>query len=176
MWHHAFVKTPPKSKKTAAAKKPAAVKKSAAKKSAAKKSAVKKSAAPASSNVPARRADYGAPIDAFFVKHPPQLRVILEELRHLVEQAAPDATASIKWGMPNFAIGRTMMCALAGFKSHVNLIMVGPPDAFPDPDRLLEGDAKIGRHLKLRALDELPRSAVQRWLRVAAQIAREKGS
>ncbi len=166
------MKAPSKSKKPAAAKKTAAAKKSAVSKSAVSK----KSAAPASSKAPARRADYGAPIDAFFVKHAPHLRVILEELRRLVEEAAPDATASIKWGMPNFAIGRTMMCALAGFKSHVNLIIVGPPDAFPDPDRVLEGDAKIGRHLKLRALDELPRAAVQRWLRTAAQIAREKGS
>jgi hypothetical protein len=182
-WHHAAVKASKPSKKPAATKKRAPAKKSAtAKKSApAKKSATARKSAPAKKSAPAmsgktapRRVDFGAPIDAFFVKQPPHLRVVLEELRSLVEEAAPDATASIKWGMPNFAIGRTMMCALAGFKSHVNLIVAGPPDAFRDPDGLLEGDGKTGRHLKLRALDELPRPAVQGWLRVAAQIAREK--
>jgi len=47
-----------------------------------------------------RRADYGAPIQAFFDKQPPALRVIVNELRALIEAAAPHATASIKWGMP----------------------------------------------------------------------------
>ena len=124
----------------------------------------------------ARRADFGAPIDGFFGRQAPQLRVILEALRKLVEEAAPDATASLKWGMPFFTIGREMMCALAGFKSHVNLILAGPPGAFEDPDGLLEGGGKTGRHLKLRTLDELPRQAVRSWLRAAAQVARGKAS
>jgi hypothetical protein len=130
---------------------------------------------PVGGKMPARRADFGAPIDGFFAKQPPHLRAILEALRELVEEAAPDATASLKWGMPFYTLGRNkMMCALAGFKSHVNLILAGPPDAFADPDGLLEGDAKTGRHLKLRTLDELPREAVRGWLRTASQVAREK--
>lgn len=133
-------------------------------------------AAPVARSAPARRADLGAPIDGFFEKQPPHLRPILEELRVLVSEAVPDATASIKWGMPFYVIGRQMMCALAGFKSHVNLILTGPPGAFEDPDGRLEGEAKIGRHLKLRTLEELPRDAVRGWLTTAAQIAREGGS
>lgn len=121
-----------------------------------------------------RRADFGAPIEGFFARQPAHLRAILETLRPLVEEAAPEATASLKWGMPVYAIGRTMMCALAGFKSHVNLILAGPPGAFDDPDGLLEGEGKTGRHLKLRSIDEVPREAVRGWLRTAAQIAREQ--
>jgi len=132
-------------------------------------------AAPAS-KVPARRADYGAPIEGFFAKQPAHLRAILDELRTVIREAAPDATASLKWGMPNFAIGRAMMCALAGFKSHVNLIVAGPPDVFVDPGGLLQGDGKTGRHLKLRSLDELPREDVRRWVHAAAKVARAKGS
>ena len=119
------------------------------------------------------RADLGAPIDGFFAKQPPLLRAILEELRGLVEEAAPDATASIKWGMPFYTIGGNTMCALAGFKAHVNLILAGPPGSFADPKGLLDGDGKTGRHLKLRALDELPRVAVRGWLRAAAALARQ---
>jgi hypothetical protein len=63
-----------------------------------------------------RRADLGAPIDGFFAKQQPHLRPILEELRKLVEEAAPDATSAIKWGMPFYTVGGQMMCALAGFK------------------------------------------------------------
>ncbi len=169
-----------RSKKAPAAKKSAPARKSAAKKSApARKSAAKKSAparksaarkAPAP--VAARRADFGAPIEGFFTKQPPHLRPILDELRTLIEENAPDATASIKWGMPFFAIGRGMVCALAGFKSHVNLIVAGPPEIFDDPDGHLEGDAKGGRHMKLRTLDEVPRHAVRGWVRAAAKNAR----
>ncbi len=125
-------------------------------------------------NIPARRADFGAPITGFFARQPAPQRTILETLRQLVEEAAPDATASIKWGMPFYSIGRTMLCALAAFRSHVNLILSGPPGAFDDPDGLLEGEGKTGRHLKLRSLDELPREAVRGWLRAAAEAARKQ--
>jgi hypothetical protein len=121
---------------------------------------------------PASRADFGAPIDAFFAKQPTHLRAILEELRTLVEEAAPDATSSIKWGMPFYTLGGEMMCALGAHKAHVNLILAGPPDAFVDPKGRLEGEGKSGKHLKLTSLDELPKAAVRAWLRTAARIAR----
>jgi hypothetical protein len=183
------VKTSPKPRATAAktpkkARKPAPARKAAPKKSAPARKAARERSSPARKSAPAkksaraavaaRRADFGAPIDGFFAKQAPHLRVILEELRKLVEEGAPDAIASIKWGMPNYAIGRAMVCALAGFKSHVNLILAGPPGAFADPDGLLEGEAKGGRHLKLRALEELPREATLAWVRAAAQFARNK--
>ncbi len=94
------------------------------------------------------------------------------ELRRIVEAAAPDATASIKWGMPVFSIGREMMCALGGFKTHVNLVLPGPSGTYADPGGRLEGKSVHGRHLKLRAIDELPREDVRRWVRTAAERAR----
>src|SRR5690349_15313582 len=42
----------------------------------------------------ATRADLGQPIDGFFLKQPPALRAILEELRQLVEETVPDAASS----------------------------------------------------------------------------------
>ncbi len=124
---------------------------------------------------PAPRADLGAPIDGFFAKQPPHLGAILVVLRALVEEAAPDAESSIKWGMPFYTIHGTMMCALGGHRSHVRLVLSGPADAFPDPAGLLEGESANGRHLKLTSLDELPRDDVRRWLRVAADLARGNG-
>jgi hypothetical protein len=122
----------------------------------------------------AQRADFGAPVDGFFAKQPPELRPILEALRKLVEQAAPDAKASLKWGIPVYTIGRTMMCALGGHKAHVNLILAGPPGAFVDPGNKLTGGGKTGRHLTLRHLGELPHAAVRGWLRTASYFARAK--
>ncbi len=120
------------------------------------------------------RADYGAPIDGWFAKQPQPQRAIAEELRALILEAAPAAEGSIKWGMPFFSIGGQMMCAIGGHKAHVNLILSGSPDAYKDPEGLLVGDGKTGRHLKLRTLEELPRPAVRRWLKIAAKLARAR--
>jgi hypothetical protein len=140
-------------------KKPVAVKKTTAKKPAPK---------------PAPRADFGLPIDSFFAKQPPHLRAILDELRKLVEEAAPEASSSIKWGMPVFTLKGAMMCALTAYQAHVNLILSGPSEAFADPEGRLSGEGKTGRHLKLTTLDELPRDAVRAWLRAAAELARNR--
>jgi hypothetical protein len=119
-----------------------------------------------------RRSDLGAPVDGFFARQPPALRPILDELRAMVEEAAPDASSSIKWGMPFYSVGDNMMCALAGHKAHVNLILPGPPGTYADPDGLLAGSGTTGKHLKIRSLDELPRETVRGWLRTAAARAR----
>lgn len=163
------MKTSRKPKKFAARKRATAAK---APKKAQKPARGKK---PSGGRATAWRVDFGAPIDGFFAEQPSHLRIILEELRKLVEKAAPDATASLKWGMPCYSIGGEMMCALSaltGHKSHVNLVLSGPPGTFADPDGLLEGEGKTGRHLQLRTIDELPRDAVSGWLCRAAQVAR----
>jgi hypothetical protein len=126
----------------------------------------------AAASKPGPRADYGAPVEGFFARQQPALRPLLLQLRRMVEEAAPEATSSLKWGMPFFEIGGETICALAGFKAHVNLILPGPPGTYSDPDGRLEGEGKTGRHLKLRAGDEIPAAAVRGWLRVAAKRAR----
>ena len=123
---------------------------------------------------PAPRADFGAPIEGFFAKQPAHLRSILDELRALVEEVVPEAESSLKWGMPFYRVNGAMMCALAGHKSHVNLVLAGPPGTFADPEARLSGEGKTGRHLKLTSLDELPRDAVRGWLRTAAELTRAK--
>ncbi len=121
-----------------------------------------------------QRADFGAPVEGFFAKQPPELRAILGELRKLVLQAAPDATSSLKWGMPVYAIDGTIMCVLGGHKSHVNLVLSGPPGTYADPAGRLTGEGKTGRRLLLTKLADLPRAEVRAWLRTAAKVAREK--
>jgi hypothetical protein len=118
-----------------------------------------------------RRADYGAPVDGFFAKQPAPLKAIVDELRAMIMAAAPDATATLKWGMPFFMRDGETICALAAFKSHVNLILPGPPGTYADPDGHLQGDGKTGKHLKLRSVDEIPRAAVRGWLKTAAARA-----
>ena len=120
------------------------------------------------------RADLGAPIDGFIARQPAQLRAILEELRGIIEAEVTGVQSSLKWGMPFYTLGGEMMCATSAHKSHVNLIVAGPPGAFADPEGRLSGEGKTGRHLKLTSLDDLPREAVRGWVRTAAELARKK--
>lgn len=139
-----------------------------------KASARKRRAAVAVAGKAQRRADFGSPIDGFFARQPPPLRAILDALRRLVEEAAPDAESAIRWGMPSFSVNGTMMCALGAHRAHVNLILAGPPGAFADPEARLSGAGKTGRHLKLASVDELPVASVRAWLRTAARLARTR--
>lgn len=138
-------------------------KKTTKQKPAAKKAAPKKYGA---------RADLGKSIDPFFARQPPPLRAILDTLRALLAEAAPDASGTIKWGMPFYTLDGEMMCAFGAHKSHVNLILHGPPGTYADPQGLLEGEGKTGKHLKLTSADQIPREQVRAWLRTAAANAR----
>jgi hypothetical protein len=126
----------------------------------------------AATSKPAPRKDLGAPVDGFFARQPAGLRPIVDQLRAMIAEAAPAATSAIKWGMPFFSVGPNMMCAVAAFKAHVNLILPGPPGTYADPDGRLEGDGKTGKHLKLRAPDEIPHAAIRGWLKTAAARAK----
>lgn len=153
----------PRAKKKAPARKAPAAKKVATRPA---KKAAKKVAAR-----PGPRADLGAPVDGFFLKQPPALRAILSELRQLVEQEVPRAQSAIKWGNPFYTLDGATMCALSAHKSHVNLILAGPPGSFDDPHGRLTGEGKTGRHLKLTSADQIPHDEVRGWLRKAAAIA-----
>jgi len=43
------------------------------------------------------RKDLGAPVEGFFANQPPPLRAILDQLRTMISEAAPEATAVTKW-------------------------------------------------------------------------------
>lgn len=141
---------------------------------AAARTPARKPAAKAAAKKPAPRADLGAKIDGFFAKQPAALRPIVDKLRALIDAAAPDATSSIKWGMPFYEIGGNTVCAIGAHKAHVNLILHGGPGTYADPDGLLAGEGKTGRHLKVTSLDALPTAAIAGWLATAAGNARAK--
>jgi len=121
---------------------------------------------------PARRADYGRPIDGFLAKRPPAQRALLEELRAMIHAAAPGVVETIKWGMPFYLLDGKRVAATPAFKAHVQILFFAPSDSLRDPDQLLEGTSADGRHLKLRDGDPLPRAQVRAWLAQAVTSSR----
>lgn len=121
-----------------------------------------------------RRADLGAPVDGWFARQREPWRTALVTLRGLVEGVAPTATSSLKWGMPFFCVDGEMACALGAHKAHVNLVLAGAPDAFPDPKGLLIGAGRGSRHFRLTDPAAIPAADVKRWVRVAVKAARAR--
>src|SRR4051812_3549391 len=61
-----------------------------------------------------------ARVDAYIGKSAPFAKPILQHIRALVHQACPDATETIKWGMPFFEY-KGIICNMAAFKNHCSL-------------------------------------------------------
>lgn len=136
----------------------------AVRKPTAKKAAPKK-AAPKNGN---KRDDLGGSTESYFAEQPADKRALLEKLRALVMKGVPDATATIKWGVPFYQRNGKNVCALASFKDHVGINFFASPNLLVDPGKKLEGSGKSNRMLKVRSADDIDSASILRWLKAAA--------
>jgi uncharacterized protein YdhG (YjbR/CyaY superfamily) len=63
-------------------------------------------------------------IDEYIAGFPPETRAMLEEMRAIIRQAAPDATETISYAIPTFDLNGHLV-HFAGFKSHVSFFPTG---------------------------------------------------
>jgi len=97
-----------------------------------------------------------------------KVRRFQERLHAIVIEAIPNATTTIKWGVPFYQVNGKNVCALASFKEHVGINFFAPPAALADPGKKLEGSGKSNRMLKVRNTADLDKAAIRRWLKAAA--------
>ena len=57
-------------------------------------------------------------INAYISELPEEIRVILEQVRTTIQQAAPEAKETIKYGMPTFVLNGNLV-HFAAFKNHI---------------------------------------------------------
>lgn len=57
-------------------------------------------------------------VDEYIAGAAPFARPVLEQLRAMVHAASPEATETIKWGMPFFEYRGKPLCMMAAFKQH----------------------------------------------------------
>src|SRR6202035_3184776 len=102
-------------------------------------------------------------------------------LREIILEEAPDASESI-YQVYTVAIWfgfsgklKDMFCYIATNAGHVNL---GFPrgSTLPDPNRVLEGDGKAMRHIKLRSQRDVERPFVRRYIQTAMELAARLGA
>ncbi len=106
-------------------------------------------------------------VDGYFTQQPTDKRALLEKLRALVVKGVPDATVSIKWGVPVYQRNGRNLCALAAFKDHVALNFFAAPNVLADPGKKLEG-GKTNRMLRVRSAADIDAATISRWVKAAA--------
>ena len=92
--------------------------------------------------------------------------VILEEMPDASESVYQVYTVAIWFGFTGKM--KDMFCYIATNAAHINL---GFPhgSTLPDPNKVLEGEGKAMRHIKLRSLQDVERPLVRRYIRAAIE-------
>jgi len=107
-------------------------------------------------------------MNAFMDKLSPSNKKIVKNLRKIILKAVPNVDEEIKWGMPCYS-QNVMICNIIPAKAHVSLAFfkgVG----LTDPNRLLEGEGKKMRHIKLRSENEIKTKIIAAWVREAVSL------
>ena len=118
---------------------------------------------------------YFASIDEYIVGFPPEIRLILQQIRETIRAAAPEAAETISYQMPTFA-QQGILVHFAAFKQHIGLYppvsgdeqiereaaaFAGPKGNLKFPlDRPIPYDL-IGRIVKLRVEQNVARAALK---------------
>ena len=88
-------------------------------------------------------------IDAWFDSRPPQLAAIAREWFLRMRACGPDVRELLHDGHPTACVCDAAFAYTNVFTAHVNVGFFRGAD-LPDPMRLLQGDGKYMRHVKLR--------------------------
>lgn len=117
----------------------------------------------------------GEALHEFIASYHPEVRELVLALRALVLRVLPSAIEQVDPPSKIIANGtdRTyagLICAIAPFKAHVNLMFARGAE-LPDPDHLLEGTGKRARHVRVTARAEVENPALRTLLEVAGTVA-----
>jgi len=113
------------------------------------------------------RKDFGSSADSFFDSLNESLAPLAHGLRALIRKVLPEATESIKWGMPVYETEK-LVCAIRPAANHVALQFYSGATDFWDPEGLLEGTGKRMRHVKIRCRADIRSDMFAAWLKQAA--------
>jgi uncharacterized protein YdhG (YjbR/CyaY superfamily) len=87
-------------------------------------------------------ADQAAPatIDDYIATYPPEVQAILEKIRALIREAAPDAQEAMKYGIPTFTLNKGNLVHFGAFPKHIGFYPTPSGiEAFKDELSVYEG-------------------------------------
>lgn len=99
---------------------------------------------------------------------------ILKALQTLIQKTVPRALESIKWAQPVYEVEGPFAC----FKAHRDYVTMGfwRGADLSDPKELLEGEGEKMRHIKIRSIKDIHKTAFQALLRQAVKLNQTEGS
>lgn len=60
-------------------------------------------------------------IDEYIATLPTETQIIIQNIRKTIQQAAPEATEAISYGMPTFKLNGKNVIHFAGYKEHIGI-------------------------------------------------------
>ena len=110
--------------------------------------------------------NYNQTVTDYISKAPDNQIAILETLRELIHKSVPGTTEEIKWRMPVFKKTKNFTY-LSFSKNHVTLGFYNLNEE-QDPKKLLEGEGKTMRHVKIKSLEDIDQKQFSTWLKATA--------
>lgn len=105
-------------------------------------------------------------IDKWFQSHTGELGTIAHEWFQLMRESGDEVREVLHDGCPTACLGDAPFAYVAVFTAHANVGFFHGA-SLPDPSRLLEGNGKSMRHVKLRPGTLAPRAALARLIDAA---------
>ena len=89
-----------------------------------------------------------ATIDEYTATFPDKTRMLLEQVRVAIKQAAPQATETISYGIPTFKLEGKSLVHYAGFEHHIGL--------YATPDGHEEFESELSRYKRGKGSVQFP--------------------
>lgn len=96
-------------------------------------------------------------------------RPILYELRKLIVSCMPDAIEEIRWNRPCYSTPTGMFSYLHSTKHHATIGFYKGA-SLKDPKNLLEGTGKDMRHVKVKSINTIDRTALSELIKQAVRL------
>jgi hypothetical protein len=104
----------------------------------------------------------------------PEYREIVQALRRLVRECAPDAQEAISYGIPAYK-GRRMLAVINPTKTGITFAFSSGAE-FEDRYGLLEGVGKVSKNVRISRLKDINKTALRYYMKQALALDVEKGT
>lgn len=112
-------------------------------------------------------------VDQLIVNLPEDMQNIANSLRTIILESSPKLIEEYKWSMPNYSYNG-LVCYIQTAKNHVNLgFFRGTELQEKDMNNLLQGTAKMMRHIKIKKIDDIQPEAFASLIQEAVALNEE---
>jgi len=114
-------------------------------------------------------ADNEITVDEFVnTKVLPEFRPVVQMLQRLMRENAPDAREFMSYGIPNYK-GNRGLAVISPTKNDITFAFSRGAD-FEDEHGLLRGVGRVSKHIKLKAVDDVPEEVLVFYINQALEL------